>query len=234
MRLLGKRGHTVVVANNGREALRALERESFDVVLMDMQMPEMDGLEATAAIRAREQSGHSHLPVIAMTANAMKGDKERCLAAGMDGYISKPLQPTEMFEVIEGLAGLGTGAAPAAPPPGAEVMDMTEALKRVGDDAELLGDLAALFLTSYPQQMAELRQAIARCDSQAVRRLAHTIKGAVANFGAWETVEAAQRLELMGRAGDVTGADGAFAALEAALARLRPTLAPLAHKEANA
>jgi CheY-like chemotaxis protein len=223
-----------VVANNGREALIALEREPFDIVLMDMQMPEMDGLEATAAIRAREKSGSSHMPIIAMTANAMKGDKERCLAAGMDGYVAKPLQPKEMFEVIEDLAPIGTGVAPAPPQPVAGVLDMTEAMNRVGDDADLLGDLAALFLNSYPQQMTELHQAIARGDSQAVRRWAHTIKGAVSNFGAWETVEAAQRLETMGRAGNLTGAEGAFAALEATLSRLRPALTPLAQKEAKA
>jgi len=103
-RLLGKRGHTVVIVENGREALAALEQPDFggfDLVLMDVQMPDMDGFEATGIIRAREQSSGGHLPIIAMTAHAMKGDKERCLAAGMDGYVSKPIQVEEFFATID-------------------------------------------------------------------------------------------------------------------------------------
>ncbi len=101
-RILEKRGHTAVVANNGREAINALERQEFDVVLMDVQMPEMDGFEATAAIREKEKASGRHLPIIAMTAHAMKGDRERCLEAGMDGYVSKPVHPGELFKAIEG------------------------------------------------------------------------------------------------------------------------------------
>jgi two-component system, sensor histidine kinase and response regulator len=108
VRLLEKRGHTVTVAGTGRAALGALAQQSFDLVLMDVQMPEMDGLEATAAIRAHEQTTHTHIPILAMTAYAMKGDRERCLAAGMDGYVTKPLQVTELFTAIESVL---------APPP---------------------------------------------------------------------------------------------------------------------
>jgi CheY-like chemotaxis protein len=105
MRLLEKRGYKVTVAANGRDALNAFERGSFDAILMDVQMPEMDGFEATAAIREKERSGGGHIPIIAMTAHAMKGDQERCLAAGMDGYISKPIRTSEMFATIEALSG---------------------------------------------------------------------------------------------------------------------------------
>ncbi len=101
VRLLENRGHTVTVASNGHEALAALEREQFHVVLMDIQMPEMDGFEATLAIRRQERDTGKHLPIIAMTANAMKGDQEKCLAAGMDAYISKPINPKHLFEVVE-------------------------------------------------------------------------------------------------------------------------------------
>ena len=101
VRLLEKRGHHVVVAGNGREALAALEKENFDLVLMDVQMPEMDGFEATAAIRDREKGTANRQPVVAMTAHAMKGDRERCLAAGMDGYLSKPIRPQELDNVLE-------------------------------------------------------------------------------------------------------------------------------------
>jgi CheY-like chemotaxis protein len=101
VRLLEKRGHSVVVAGNGKEALAALERETFDFILMDVQMPEMDGLEATAIIRAKERGTHTHIPIIALTAHAMKGDRERCLAAGMDEYISKPLKTEDLFAAIK-------------------------------------------------------------------------------------------------------------------------------------
>jgi CheY-like chemotaxis protein len=117
-RLLENRGHTVVLAEDGRAALAAIDREPFDVVLMDVQMPEMGGLEATAAIRAREQATGAHLPVVAITAHAMKGDEERCLAAGMDGYVSKPIQPAALIEMIQTLvpAGGTTGPNPSDPP----------------------------------------------------------------------------------------------------------------------
>jgi two-component system, sensor histidine kinase and response regulator len=105
-RLLEKQGHRVVVVNNGHEALAALERDGFDLVLMDVQMPELDGFEATARIRAREQDTGRHIPIIAMTAHALKGDRERCLAAGMDSYLSKPIQPPELLAVIESLTAV--------------------------------------------------------------------------------------------------------------------------------
>ena len=104
VRLLEKRGYQVTVAETGREALAAWEKQPFDAILMDVQMPEMDGLEATAAIRAREHTLGSHVPVIAMTAHALKGDRERCLTAGMDGYISKPLNATSLYDLVESLA----------------------------------------------------------------------------------------------------------------------------------
>jgi CheY-like chemotaxis protein len=106
IRLLEKQGHRVTVASDGREVLSAIDREEFDIVLMDIQMPEMDGLETTAAIRNREQSSGRHMPIIAMTAHAMRGDRERCLAAGMDGYISKPIVSTELLESIEAVIGV--------------------------------------------------------------------------------------------------------------------------------
>jgi PAS domain S-box-containing protein len=235
VRLLEKQGHTVVVAGNGREALAALERGRFDLVLMDVQMPELDGLAATARIRASEASGGSYtpagtrLPILAMTAHALKGDRERCLAAGMDGYVCKPIQSQQLFEAIADVVSGGAAAGPAAPPvsPAAEVLDKAEALGRVGDDVELLKELVGLFLESCPRQLAELRQAVARRDAPALRRTAHALKGAVGIFGARAAVAAAQRLETMGRAEDLTHADAACAALEEALARLEPALADL-------
>jgi two-component system, sensor histidine kinase and response regulator len=105
VRLLQKQGHTSIVANNGREALETWARQSFDAILMDMMMPEMDGLEATIAIREREKATGAHIPIIAITANAMTGDREKCLAAGMDEYISKPVDVTQLYEALDKLTG---------------------------------------------------------------------------------------------------------------------------------
>ena len=112
-RLLEKRGHRVVVAVSGRETLELLEKEEFDLVLMDVQMPEMDGLETTASIRTKERGSEVHLPVIALTAHAMKGDEERCLAAGMDGYLSKPIRPQELDDILAKYMALRKEAAKA-------------------------------------------------------------------------------------------------------------------------
>ncbi|HMC60610.1 MAG TPA: response regulator, partial [Candidatus Solibacter sp.] len=115
VRLIEKRGHSVVVASNGREVLAAIERYHFDLVLMDAQMPEMDGFQATAAIREREKLTGGHLPIVALTAHAMAGDRERCLAAGMDHYVTKPIQPVQLFEAIEELTSTAPAFAPAVP-----------------------------------------------------------------------------------------------------------------------
>jgi two-component system, sensor histidine kinase and response regulator len=110
-RMLEKRGHRVVLAGNGREALEALEKGSFDLVLMDVQMPEMDGFQATATIREKEKRSNAHLPVIALTAHAMKGDREKCLAGGMDGYLTKPIRPQELDGILEGYMNRRTSAS---------------------------------------------------------------------------------------------------------------------------
>jgi CheY-like chemotaxis protein len=102
--LLTRQGHAVTITNNGKEAVAAVDRESFDVILMDIQMPEMDGLEATAAIRAKEIPAGRHTPIIAMTAHALKGDRERCLEAGMDGYVTKPIRPQDLYQAVAGAA----------------------------------------------------------------------------------------------------------------------------------
>src|SRR5262249_50106109 len=139
VRLLEKLGHTVVVARNGRAALTALEQGPFDLVLMDVQMPEMDGFESTAHIRRAEQGSDRHMPIIAMTAHAMKGDRERCLEAGMDGYVSKPIQPMELFQAIDRVLygtdfAVPESAAQAPAPRKPEPLDTRELMRRVGGD----------------------------------------------------------------------------------------------------
>jgi PAS domain S-box-containing protein len=231
--LLEKRGHQVVVAGNGREALAALDGRPFDAVLMDVQMPEMDGFEATAAIRAREAATGAHTPIIAMTAHALKGDRDRCLEAGMDAYVSKPLRPQELFEVLEALATAAdlAGPAPNGPEPEPAAFDMAVALERVDGDAELLKELAGLFKSECPQRMADIRQAIDQRDASKLYQAAHTLRGSVGNFGARAATLAAQRLETDGRERDWSQAEKDWTALEEAISRLEPAFAELGHAE---
>jgi two-component system sensor histidine kinase/response regulator len=121
MRLLEKRGHQVTIAGNGQEAVAATEKTAFDLILMDLQMPEMDGFEATAALREREKETGIHLPVIALTAHALKGDRERCLEAGMDGYLTKPIRPQELDAVLEIYTARKSGQAAREPEPAGQL-----------------------------------------------------------------------------------------------------------------
>jgi len=234
VRLLEKAGQHVIVAGNGREAVALLEQQPFDLVLMDVQMPDMDGFEATAAIRRREEVSGGHVPIIAMTAHAMKGDRERCLAAGMDGYVGKPIQAQELYEVLEQLLpAAGTPKADqGASPPGTH--DWSGALERVGGDRELLRELIRVFLEEWPKWKAALGHALAARDSAQVRRLAHTVKGALGQFEAHEAAEAAERLESMARAGDLQEAGHVYALLEEDIGRFLPTFAALTHESVPA
>ena len=225
VRLLENRGHSVVVACNGREALERISHESFDIVLMDVQMPEMDGFEATRRIRERERTTGDHVPIIAMTAHAMKGDRERCLQAGMDGYISKPLRPSELFESVESLAVVdreGTRPSVAA-------FDEAIALRSVAGNRELLGEIIEAFQEECPRLTTELAAAIVRGDTAAAHHVAHTLKGALATLGASEGSELAQKLETLAHKGDCA-LDTTRSELLASLARLSPILSELRRK----
>jgi CheY-like chemotaxis protein len=189
---------------------------------MDVQMPEMDGFEATARIRAGEQGSTRRLPVIAMTAHALAGDRERCLAAGMDGYIAKPLQPRKLLEAVEG-ASPGCGGEDA--PLSADLepdFDRTEALRRAGGDESLLRDLVQVFLGTYPAALAELHEAFTRQDGDVLRRVAHRLKGEAGTIGARNVARAAQCLEVPGGTG--RGNAQALATLREALRRAAPLL----------
>jgi len=219
VRLLEKRGHQVVVASNGREAVRAVEEQVFDLVLMDVQMPEMSGLEAATAIREREKETGGLIPIIALTAHAMKGDREECMAAGMNDYLSKPIQPQELYEAIARLA-----RPPAEPVPAADQIDRRPALARAGGDPELLRDLIELFLDDCPKLLAEIDTAVLRRDSLTLQRCAHRLKGEVSIFDDGPAFEAADRLELIGRKADLHGAEEARDTLRRELLRLHPLL----------
>jgi PAS domain S-box-containing protein len=233
--LLEKRGHAVVVVSNGRDAVAALDQGHFDIVLMDIQMPEMDGFEATAKIRAREAVANGHTPIVAMTAHALKGDRERCLAAGMDAYIAKPIRPQDLCEVLEKLIPSPASAdiVPDRPEPQPAQLDMAAVLERMDGDVELLKMLAGLFLSECPQRMAEIRQAINQRDTAKLMHSAHTLKGSVANFGAGDAVEAARRLEADASAHEWDQAEADWAALEKAVNGLEPALSELKEPEAG-
>jgi signal transduction histidine kinase/DNA-binding response OmpR family regulator len=230
--MLKELGHTVVVANDGKEALEALAREPFDLVLMDVQMPEMDGFKATAAIRAQETNlagepgDIRHQPIIAMTALAMKGDRERCLAKGMDGYVAKPIQREELLTAIaevlvpnaapKSRAPQLAAATPCAPLNGTSSpdLDRTAVLTRVGNNKERLRKLIGLFRNEGPRLLAAVQEAVGNRDAEAVERTAHSVKGAVANLGAVGAFHAATRLEASGRQGDLAAADQELTNLE--------------------
>jgi signal transduction histidine kinase/DNA-binding NarL/FixJ family response regulator len=239
--LLERRGHSVVAAETGRKALAALGKDRFDLVLMDVQMPEMDGLEATAAIRAKEKTSGGRVPIVAMTAHAIKGDAERCLAAGMDAYISKPIEPAELIETVERFsvapaaedqATLSGRPSPRAPTP--PTLDRAAVLDRVGGDEAFLQRLVKVFLSDGPKRVAVMRKALAEGDAESLARAAHAFKGTVGIFGAHDVVEASGHLEMLARAGDLTAARRAFTALESKLATVRPQLDALASPGAPA
>jgi CheY-like chemotaxis protein len=226
--LLALQGYEVVLANDGRQAVARTEREAFDLVLMDVQMPEMDGLEATACIRAREKGGTRRLPIVAMTAFAMKGDRERCLAAGMDGYIAKPIQAQELYRTIEEMTATQAAEAPPRPLPPEEssngAVDLQAALTSTGGDAALLRELIALFLDNCPGLLREVQAAAAARDADRLKRAAHTLKGSVGYFSAPAAVVAAQTLERMGRDHNLTDVEQACQKLETEMERLLPSL----------
>jgi CheY-like chemotaxis protein len=206
-----------------------LSAQSYDLVLMDVQMPEIDGLEVTATIRSREVETGAHLPIIAMTARAMKGDRERCLAAGMDGYLAKPIQPLALFDLIESTVGAAEEEEPLTPAPteAEEVFDADDLLLRTQGDSSLIRELVQLFLESYPQRLEELRESVQRGDARTAEFAAHSLKSSVGNFSAWCAFRAAERLEQMAHKNEMKEATAAYAQLEMEIARLRPVLASL-------
>ena len=223
---------SVVSAGNGREALALLERERFDVVLMDVQMPEMDGFEATAEIRRRERETGHHVPIVALTAHALKGDRETCLAAGMDDYLSKPIHVAELLEVIDRMARGATEAPAAAPaatsaavaPPVDPSFDPDDVLARVEGSRILLAELVEIFRAEYPRLLANLRHKVESGDARGVQEAAHALKSTVGNFGAPAAWEAAGALEAMGKEGVLTGAGAGVARLEREIDHLERNL----------
>ena len=233
--LLVKRGHKVLRANNGLEAVAMFEaHELIDVILMDIQMPEMDGHSATKHIRRVESGTGHHVPIVAVTAHAMKGDRERCLASGMDAYLSKPFPKEELVRLVESFApqpegtveaqpvnyaAVAANTAPASPdtassaPPAPAIAPASKAVvssreqlvDNLGDE-ELVVTLIDIFLDQTPKLLGELDAAVAANNVSSVERTAHSLKGSSGNFGAKNAWQLAQTVEYAARGGDISGA----------------------------
>jgi two-component system, sensor histidine kinase and response regulator len=235
MRVLQKMGHAPVLAHNGKEAVALVSREKFDLVFMDVQMPEMDGLTATGAIREAEKTNGSHIPIFAMTAHAMKGDRERCLDAGMDGYITKPVN---FDDIAQTLARFSVPSAPSArlilpldtpvKPREASSWNRSEALGRIGGDEDLLRDLCHIFLEESPKLLQKIEEAVAAGDAQAMMQAAHSLKGEASYLGAGATTQAARQLEEMGRTHDLSRTHAILAVLKREIGALQIDLQDLA------
>jgi CheY-like chemotaxis protein len=234
-RLLEKRNHAVTVVGDGKEALAALERKAYDLALFDLHMPEMDGFEAIRILREREKATSHHLPVVAMTALAMIGDRERCLDAGMDGYLAKPIRPAELDALLDIYVGrkFERKNAAEAPPASAGSVDAGELLDRIDDDRAFLAELIELFRREYPVNLEAARAAIYANDAPALQRSAHAMKGVLGNLAADPASALAADLEDMGRSGDLAKAEPVLHNLDAelknvirALEALCPVAAP--------
>ncbi len=251
--LLEKHDHQVIVAGDGQKAADFVQKRNFDLILMDLQMPVMDGFAVVAEIRRREKVSGAHLPIVAMTAHAMKGDRERCLAAGMDGYVSKPIRAQELFAEIDQVLSLDAHSCEAdaegkgkskhqrlssqgpsnkntlridqePATPNHLHIDWDEALVSTGGDRELMRQLIDVFLAEGPRMLEEAQGAIEAQDELRVRRAGHSLKGCCGYFAVRETYEAALQLERCGQSGDFSEATAALRLLSHQIDRLTPAL----------
>jgi len=231
LHILEKIGYPAEAVANGKEVLSALERNPYDLILMDVQMPELDGFETTVAIRRKEKETGHHIPIIAMTAHAMKGDRERCLKAGMDDYISKPVQPKELIAVIERRLREAPAAMPgvsrARIPKGKEIFDKKILLSRLDGDEEIFREIVQAFLEDTPLQMEKLKQALQEGNIVGVERQAHLLKGAAMNMGGKEMQTVAWEMEVVARDGDLSRARSLVEKLDPAFERLKGALSNL-------
>ncbi len=241
VRILEKQGHVVNVAGNGLDTVAALEENEFDLILMDIQMPKMGGFEATTIIREKEKKTGKHVPIIALTAHAMKGDQENCFESGMDGYVSKPINPNKLFEEISRLIPVQSTIVKTSPESGASqpaeksvpskengpepVINKEAIMERLNGDESLLAEISGLFIDHSPEMLDNIREAIEQRDRSALESAAHAFKGSVSNFFATAAVELALKLETMGRNNDMAGAREIFETLEEQVERLKSALA---------
>jgi PAS domain S-box-containing protein len=241
LKMLAIGGHEVELCANGRDALALAQAQNFDLILMDIQMPEMDGLEATLALRKWERQSSRHVPILAMTAHAMPGDRERCLRAGMDGYLSKPVRIGDLLRAVEHFASNRTSAfeqdaeqsqvSDTVRRKWMGEIDYSAALARVGGDADLLKELVGMFMEEYPKLLAQIREGLDGHDAAAASSAAHQLKGLLAQFGAEAARQAAYAVEQPARQGDLSATGANLQVLEATMRRIHPELARMAGSE---
>jgi two-component system, sensor histidine kinase and response regulator len=210
VRILERLGHKVQVVNNGREALVRSQAEEFDLILMDVQMPEMDGLEATRAIRAAESGAGKHVLIVAMTAHAMKGDTEKCLSAGMDGYLSKPIRIDELKQAMSEVKKTRNTGQSSEQNSFRAIGQLELLLDSVMGDRALLTEMAELWLADSTKQETQIRNGLHSGDAIMVQRAAHALKGSVGTFQAPAAQDAANQLEMSAKDADLVGARKAF------------------------
>ena len=215
--LLSKKGHHITIAQDGQQALELIAAESFDLVLIDVQMPIMDGIETTRALRRLEAQSGTHLPVIGLTAHAMESDRQRCLDAGMDDYLAKPFKVADLDAVL-------ARQMSAKKPSSAVSIDLKSALEHCEGDSELLGELIRIFLDDMPAYQAQIRAAIEQNDPQALRRSAHACKSPLVTLGLREPLAQVVALEELGRSEDLSAAKTYCQALENLLREIEPQL----------
>jgi len=221
LRLLEKYGHSVTLAVNGKKALAALEEQRYDLVLMDVQMPEMNGWEATRAIREKEKKTGDHMPIIAMTAHAMKGDEEKCLDAGMDSYLTKPILTQDLLIVLDEVGKKKADrAAPEEPASAKPALDFAAALERLEGDRELFEEVVQVFKSDCPITLKQLRQALNVRDAAGVTEHAHALKGSSLNLGAATLSQTAFEMERLGRSGDLGRGGAVLKVIEREVDRL--------------
>jgi two-component system sensor histidine kinase/response regulator len=229
VRLLSQQGHRVTLARDGLEALSCFERETFDLVLMDVQMPRLGGLEATGRIRALEAAtGRPRTPIVALTANAMQGSSEECLTAGMDGYVSKPVQfPLLHQEMRRALEGQRTSAVhPSSPPPPPVTFDPQAVLETLEGDREFFCQLAAVFLEDTRVRLAALRSSLSSSDAPAISRTAHALKGASGSFGARRLMDLCLKLEVAANHGQLGRGPALLAEMDVEVEQIAQALEP--------
>ena len=220
--LIRKKDWEIVSVCDGLEAVQAHDSEHFDVILMDVQMPKMDGFEATRIIREKEEETGEHIPIIAITAHAMKGDRDKCLEAGMDDYVSKPMKAQELYAAIARLlAENGEEADGPQEEPGEEIIDLGRAMDAVDGDKDLLKELVEDFLEDFPQQLEILETVIREGDSEQVERTAHSLKGNVGVFGSQTAYDLAYELEKFGKDSELDKAQNVFQKLKNEMAKLK-------------
>ena len=238
-RTLEKLGYRVDVSDDGEEALEAVSRTDYAAIVMDVQMPNMDGYEATAEIRRREnEAGGGHVPIVAMTANALQGDREKALAAGMDDYVAKPVRAQELGEALRRWVSVegesATGADEENSDGGNAMLDpiVLAGLEELEEDGEesIVAELAGMFLEDAASRIEELREAVDEGDANSVREAAHALKGSSGNMGVHEMEEPCAKLQEAGESGDLKNASALLEQLEAAFGRARPELDVLTKK----